>query len=83
MTGTVALLNPSQARAAILTDDGEHTIIEMLDNISLSLGDNVSGSLKSVGKTVIITNDTAGFSGRCFIDDTGQDRQTAIQALKA
>lgn len=82
MTGTVALLNPITGKAAILVNNGEHTILEMLDDIGLALGDTISGSLESIGETVIITNTTTGITGSGWIDDIYLDRQTAIQALQ-
>jgi len=80
-TGTVVMLNRVTQRFAVLLDNGEHSIVEVLDDIGLSLGDRVSGPLDSIGEHVIL-NLTTGMRGNSFVDDTGQDRATAIYSLQ-
>ncbi len=79
--GTVSLINTTTEIIAILTDDGEYSITEMFDEVGLTLGDRVSGSLEELGE-IILTNHTTRMSGKVWINDVGLDRQTAIQALK-
>ena len=79
--GTVVLLNSVTQRCAVRLDDDEHSIVEMLDDLGLALGDLVSGPLDEIGCS-LITNRTTGMTGKVHIDDTTQDRATAIRSLR-
>jgi hypothetical protein len=80
LQGTVTLLNIDTGIAAILIDNGEYSVVEMLDEIALALGDRISGALETLGETAV-TNHTSGISGQVWIDDVFLDRETALLAL--
>ena len=49
MKGKIAFANRHRGRYAVLTDDGDYTIFELLQLTDVAVGDLVTGDLHAVG----------------------------------
>jgi hypothetical protein len=49
MKGKIAFANRHRRRYAVLTDDGDYTLFELLQSTDVAVGDLVTGNLNAVG----------------------------------
>jgi len=48
MRGTIALANGRRGRYAVLTEDGDYTLFELLESVDLAVGEPVTGDFNAV-----------------------------------
>jgi hypothetical protein len=60
MRGTIKYINPSQGMVAVLTEEGQYSIFELLCSDPVELGDVVSWNLATALGGEHVTNHTQG-----------------------
>jgi len=79
--GTVAALNPHRGMVAIATTDGGYTIIELLSNFELELGDEVRWKDDFAMGHEIYTNVTKSVSEEVYVQNHGVTKANLHQQL--
>ncbi|MFO7858106.1 MAG: hypothetical protein R6V11_04205 [Ectothiorhodospiraceae bacterium] len=69
MHGTVALINADDALVAVETEHEEYTVMGVLDEEALAVGDTVEGDLERLDYQVL-DNTTKGTQVAVYIEDT-------------
>jgi hypothetical protein len=80
-TGTVAAINPWQGRVAIWTEDDGYTIIELLSDFGLDVGDKMAWSGGYGLGSEIYENLTKGTTIEVFVKDHAVSRSNFRQQL--
>ncbi len=62
MKGKIAFANHRSRRYAVLTDDGDYTLFELLQAAEVAVGDFVSGNLHAVGDEDFSIGGSSGMS---------------------
>lgn len=81
MQGTVKLFNPDDAIAGIETDGNQFTIVGLMSDDALELGDVISGALDSEGAATL-HNDTKGNDLDAYVEDTGVSEAFAREQIE-
>lgn len=76
MKGTVTLINPKRGFFVVEVDPGDYTVIEILGEYNLEVGDIISGSLDSHGGEDL-KNETQGETMSVFIQGVHCSASTA------
>ena len=79
MQGIVKYLNADDATAAIETSPGRFTIVGVMADDALGVGDEISGDLDGDG-AVSLSNDTRGTSFDAYIEDNEASEDLARQS---
>ena len=69
MQGTVALINADDGVVAVKTEHGEYSILGVLEEDALAVGDVVSGDLEQLDYQVM-ENTTRGTQISVYVEDT-------------
>ncbi|QIT54732.1 hypothetical protein HC341_05570 [Aquisalimonas sp. 2447] len=69
MQGTVALINADDGVVAIKTEHGEYSILGVLEDDALAVGDVISGDLEQLDYQVM-ENTTRGTQISVYVEDT-------------
>lgn len=79
MKGTVKYLNKEDGMAAIETAAGQFTILGVMGDAALDLGDEVSGDLEGDG-AVALNNDSKGTAFDAYVEDNAASEDLARQS---
>lgn len=80
MQGTVKLFNADDAVAAIETDAGDFTIIGLMGEDAVAVGDRISGALDADGATSL-RNETRGIGLEVYVEACGISEAFARQQV--
>ena len=69
MQGTVALINADDGVVAVKTEHGEYSILGVLEEDALAVGDVISGDLEQLDYQVM-ENTTRGTQISVYVEDT-------------
>lgn len=69
MQGTVALINADDGVVAVKTEHGEFSILGVLEEDALAVGDVISGELEKLDYQVV-ENTTRGTQISVYVEDT-------------
>ena len=69
MRGTVALINADDGVVAVKTEHGEFSILGVLEEDALAVGDVISGELEKLDYQVV-ENTTRGTQISVYVEDT-------------
>ena len=69
MQGTVALINADDGVVAVKTEHGEYSILGVLEEEALAVGDVISGDLEQLDYQVM-ENTTRGTQISVYVEDT-------------
>ena len=62
MKGKIAFANRHRGRYAVLTDDGDYTLFELLQSADVAIGDLVTGDMNAVGGVDFSIGGSSGVS---------------------
>lgn len=80
MQGTVALINADDGVVAVQTEHGEYTILGIMEEEALAVGDVISGDLEKLDYQVV-DNITRGTQISVYVEDTELPLEEARQKL--
>ncbi len=69
MRGTVALINEEDAMVLVETEHGEYSVLGIMDEEGLSVGDVIVGDLEKLDFQVM-QNETRGVQVSVYVEDT-------------
>ncbi|SEO67459.1 hypothetical protein [Aquisalimonas asiatica] len=81
MRGTVTLFNSEDGVAAVETEHGEFTVLGIMDDDAVAVGDIITGDLESLDYQVM-NNETRGVSLSVYVEDTELPLEEAEQKLQ-
>lgn len=81
MRGTIALVNAEDGLAAVKTEHGEYTVLGVMEDNAIDVGDVVAGDLESLDHQVI-ENETRGTTLSVYVEDTELSLEAARMALE-
>ena len=80
MKSTVNFYNPKRGMFSVLLENGEYSIIELLDSSEITIGDEIVGELEYLGSTQL-KNVTTGNTFSVMIQNVHCDEHQAIKRV--
>lgn len=81
MRGMVALINSDDGVAAVETEHGEFTVLGIMDDDALAVGDIITGDLERLDHQVM-NNETRGTPLSVYVEDTELALEEAQRKLQ-
>lgn len=81
MRGTVALVNADDAVIVVETEHGEYTVLGVMEDNALAVGDVIVGDLESLDYQVM-DNETRGSRIAVYVEDTELSLEEAREKLE-
>lgn len=80
MRGIVRLTSKANGFIAIITDDSEYTVAEILGGYDIDVGDEISGDLETLGGTTFL-NLTKSEEMDVYVQDIHASKKRALDLL--
>lgn len=80
MQGVIRLINNEDALAAVQTEHGEYSVLGLLGDYDLEVGDVVSGPLQALDEQRVV-NETKGVTMAVYIEDIELSLEAALERL--
>ncbi|MEX0729296.1 MAG: hypothetical protein WED00_12415 [Aquisalimonadaceae bacterium] len=80
MRGVVSFMNAEDRLVAVLTEHGEYTVIGIMEEAALSVGDTITGPLEALDHQ-ILENETRGTRLSVYVEDFELSEQDARAKL--
>jgi hypothetical protein len=80
MQGVVSLINDEDALIVVQTERGEYTVMGLLGDYHIEVGDQVIGPLEALDEQVIV-NETQDLSMQVYVEDIELSLEAALERI--
>lgn len=80
MQGVIRLINTADALAAVETERGGYTVLGLMEECDVSVGDVLSGPLEALDQQTVL-NETKGVTMQVYIEDIELTLETAREKI--